>query len=99
MIDEKMFLSLARLNIPENMLDAIKVRYRMPMFQANHNSQTSNRFKQRTGIRQGCPVSPLLFILTMHVMFSDVQNSFQDTNRRKTFQGINFQQLLYADDT
>lgn len=32
-------------------------------------------------------------------MFSDVKDSFQDTNRRKSFQGINFQELLYADDT
>ena len=96
---EKMFLSLARLNIPEDMLDAIKALYRIPMFQVNHNSHTSNRFTQRTGIRQGCPLSPFLFILTMHVMFSDVKDSFQDTNRRKSFQGINFQELLYADDT
>ena len=35
----------------------------------------------------------------MHVMFSDVKDSFSDTNRSKTFQGINFQELLYADDT
>ena len=32
-------------------------------------------------------------------MFSDVKDNFQDTNRRTTFQGINFQELLYADDT
>ena len=93
---EKMF---ARLNIPEDMLDAIKALYRMPMFQVSHNSHTSNRFAQRTGIRQGSPLSPFLFILTMRVMFSDVKDSIQDTNRRKTFQGINFQELLYADDT
>ena len=96
---EKMFLSLARLNIPEDMLGAIKALYRMPMFQVNHNSHTSSRFMQRTGTRQGCPLSPFLFILTMHVMFSDVKDSVNDTKRRKTFQGINFQELLYADDT
>ena len=32
-------------------------------------------------------------------MFSDVKDKFNDPRYRKTFQGINFQDLLYADDT
>ena len=96
---EKMFHSLERLSIPVELLDAIKSLYRMPLFQVTHGSQKSKWFKQRTGIRQGCPLSPYLFILTMHVMFSDVKDRFNDPRLQKTFQGINFQDLLYADDT
>ena len=35
----------------------------------------------------------------MHVMFHDVKEKFDDPRHQKTFQNINFQELLYADDT
>ena len=35
----------------------------------------------------------------MHVMFHDVKEKFNDPRHQKTFQTINFQELLYADDT
>ena len=38
-------------------------------------------------------------ILTMHVMCHDVKEQFNDPRHQKTFQNINFQELLYADDT
>ena len=35
----------------------------------------------------------------MHVMFHDVKQIFHDPHHIQTLQGINFQELLYADDT
>ena len=96
---QKMFQSLERLNIPPEIMDAIKSLYRMPLFQVKHKRQSSEKFLQTTGIRQGCPLSPYLFILTMFVMFTDVKDKFNNPRQRKTFQGINFHELLYADDT
>ena len=96
---EQMFQSLKRLNIPDEILDAIKSLSRMPLFQVTHKTQQSDWYAQRTGIRQGCPLSPYLFILTTHVMFSDVKGRFNDPRHRETFQGMNFQDLLYARDT
>ena len=96
---QKMFASLERLNIPNAMLAAIKALYNKPEFQVSHKHQNSSWMSQRTGIRQGCPLSPYLFILTMHCMFHDVKEAFNDPLNEKTFQGINFHELLYADDT
>ena len=96
---QKMFQSLRRLNIPEDLLAAISFLYRHPQFQVTHCERNSGWLPQRTGIRQGCPLSPYLFILTMHVMFEDVKKKSNDPRHRKKFQGINFQELLYADDT
>ena len=94
-----MFRSVKRLNMPDEILEAIKSLYRMPLFQVTHKTQQSDWYTQRTGIRQGCSLSPYLFILTMRTMFSDVKDKLNDPRHRKTFQGINFQDLLYADDT
>jgi hypothetical protein len=35
----------------------------------------------------------------MHCMFLDVKEKCQDSRNRKTFQGINFNEILFADDT
>ena len=96
---QKMFCSLQRLNIPEPLIQAIKSLYSNPMFQVISKENISPWLQQRTGIRQGCPLSPFLFILTMHCMFHDIASRFHDPRHIKSFQGINFKELLFADDT
>ena len=66
----------------------------MPCFQVTHGPHKSEWFTQKTGI-----LSPYLFILSMHVMFSAVKDRFNDLFLQKSCQGISFQDLLYADDT
>ena len=85
---EKMFSALRRLNIPEPLLRAIESLHKNPMFQVLSKETFSPWRPQRTGIRQGCPLSPFLFILTMHCMFYDVKERFDDHNRLKSFQGV-----------
>ncbi len=53
--------------------------------------------QQKSGIRQGCPLSPYLFVIVMTVVFRDVHDGSNLT--RGTFEGIDFTELLYADDT
>ena len=74
----KMFVTLSRLNMPENLIAIIKSLYRNRLSQVSHKDPCSDWFQQRTGIWQGCPLSPYLFILTMHCMFLDVKAKFQD---------------------
>ena len=47
---EKMLQSLKRVNIPDEILEAIKSLYRMPLFQVTHKTQQSDWYTQRTGI-------------------------------------------------
>ena len=65
----KMFISLARLGIPETILNNIKALYKNPTFKVVQGIHESQWCQQRTGIRQGCPLSPYLFIVTTHAMF------------------------------
>ena len=66
----KMIESIYRLNIPEKMLRVLTAFYISPKFRIKDREGNSTYRKQRTGIRQGCPLSPYLFIILMTVLIT-----------------------------
>ena len=59
---ERMIIVLKRTGIPEEMTDLISSIYKEPQFNVKDGKLKSTTKYQQTGIRQGCPLPPYLFI-------------------------------------
>ena len=97
----KLFEALERMGIPEKLLIAIASLYKNPTFAVKANGDMSGWKQQKSGIRQGCPLSPYLFLIVMTAMFHDIH---QDTTLEQELKdneilGTIFNEVLYADDT
>ena len=96
---KRLLQALKRLNIPGCYLEIITNLYENPTFQAKYEDQTSEYKKQEAGIRQGCTLSPYLFILLMTVLMHDVNKNTHKKSNKNNEHGLNENAVLFADDT
>ena len=52
----------------------IKILYNQPLCCTSNNGYSSQFFEISRGIRQGCPISALLFILVAEIMAINIRN-------------------------
>ena len=69
------------------------------MFKVERDGRESHWKEQQTGIRQGCPLSPYLFLIVMTVMFHDIHEGDAQRLKQHRVEGTSFDEILYADDT
>ena len=79
---EALCIALERLNIPNKLVNMIKALYKNIRFRVKIDGQTSDLYKQETGIRQGCPLSPYLFNLIMTVAFHDIKMDAYENSKK-----------------
>ena len=93
-----MIIALRRFGLPEKFLRIISHIYEDRWFQVTDGSACSSTRRQCSGISQGCPLSPFLFVMLMSVMMNDAVSSLSCESQALYGKG-SLDSLLYADDT
>ena len=94
-----LYKALERMGIGEKMLRVLRNVYNNPTFMVEIDGFKSDWKQQKTGIRQGCPLSPYLFIILMTVLFHDVHQIHAPNTAAGRITGALFDEVTYADDT
>ena len=102
MVDhESMCIAIERLGVHRHYVDIIRDLYKDQTFNTLGMQGSTAQAKPHTGIRQGCPLSPYLFIMVMTVLMFDVDRRLRThgipTNTWSV--GKPVYDLEYADDT
>ena len=95
----KLLEALRRMRIDPHLVALVESLYRNPTFAVKIKGITSDHRAQERGIRQGCPLSPYLFLIVMAVMFDDIHLHCDRSIAFHLAPGVTFSEVLYADDT
>ncbi len=92
-----MFSVLKKFNFGEGFIKWVQVLYNKPTLAIKNNGWISKDITLERGVRQGCPLSALLFVLSVEVMAINIRNN-------KNIHGFNcldseIKTSMYADDT
>ena len=102
-LQDIMIKTIKRLGIPNKIIDMISEIYREPNYTIVDKDTTTDPRIQKAGIRQGCPLSPYLFIMLMTVIMYDVgkglnEQELEIVENNKLHKQVS-SKLFYADDT
>ena len=74
---DKLMESLRRMGAPTHMTRLVELLYVSPKFRIKIPEGISDEFEQKIGIRQGCPLSPYLYIIATSRLMTDVLQDWE----------------------
>ena len=95
---EALLVALKRFGLPPKLPRMIQHIYADRRFRVVDASSQSSERPQRSGISQGCPLSPFLFVMLMTVIIKDSIGPLSPDSQTHFQRGCSIC-LLYADDT
>ena len=90
-----MFDMMQRLGIPSNFIQACEEMYSNTECQVKGREGLTRPIPSRTGVKQGCPLSPILFNLTLQGLLTGLQGL---PGGYQLSENVRLQYLAYADD-
>jgi len=95
---ESLLQALRKFGIPEPFVQMAQSIYTDRAFVVSECGETSDRRPQLSGICQGCPLSPFLFVIVMTVLM-DIARSELSQESLEAIGQHSLYDILYADDT
>jgi exonuclease III len=93
---EYMFKVLIHFNFGESLISWIKLFYKGAKSSIISNGHLTDFFDVQRGVRQGCPLSPYLFIICIELLSNSISKN--DKIKGINMSGLEFKQTLFADD-
>ena len=93
---EFMLSLLKRMGLQGTYFKAIKAIYTMQVAKIKVNGSLTGNIQIEQGTRQGCPLSPLLFILVLEILNKQIRDN--EAIKGLKIRGEEFKLLAYADD-
>ncbi len=91
-----MFQVLAHFNFGNSFINWVKLFYNNAKSSVISNGFLTEFFDIKRGVRQGCPLSPYLFIICLEFLSHSISNN-SDIKGIDVY-GLEFKQTLFADD-
>ena len=90
---------MKKMGVPPGLIQWITILYNNPMFTVSVNNFFTKSFKATRGIRQGCPLSPLLYSMCVEGLANLLRGSNGVRGIDLPGQNVNFKIVQHADDT